>query len=210
MLGNILLCFLLILLIRIFWSVLFKNRDKILKKTARVLVVMGSGGHTLEMLKLIKNLNQNLYQPRLYVIAEADNFSKYKIEEFEKMSKTISNDNFIILEIPRSRKVNQSYFTSVITTLYSTLKSVPIVFNFKPDLILCNGPGTCVPICGVGFLLNTLFLSKTKIIFIESICRTKTLSLSGKILLYLANVVIVQWLELYKKYPKTLFLGRLV
>ncbi len=50
-----------------------------------------------------------------------------------------------------------------------------------------------------------------KVIYIESIARTKKLSLSGKILykLRLADLILVQWKELAEKLPGTKFAGRL-
>lgn len=187
----------------------FKGKRKQCRGSAKTLIVIGSGGHTLEMLKQVKTLNPKLYSPRLYVMADVDTSSEYKINEVERELEKVYKSKSVTVKIPRSRFVNQSYFTSVFTTLYSTLISIPVVFNFNPDLILCNGPGTCIPVCVIGILCNILFFFNTKIVFIESICRVKTLSLSGKILLYLADVVIVQWPDLHKIYPNTVYLGTL-
>lgn len=38
-------------------------------------------------------------------------------------------------EIPRSREVGQSYFTSILTTLVSLLYSLRLVYKEKPDLV---------------------------------------------------------------------------
>ena len=48
-----------------------------------------------------------------------------------------------------------------------------------------------------------------KMVYVESICRVEGLSLSGKLLYYLADHVVVQWPELQRKYPRTTFLGRI-
>ena len=50
-----------------------------------------------------------------------------------------------------------------------------------------------------------------KIIYVESIARTRKLSLSGKILYHLriADLLMVQWQELTTLYPRTKFAGRL-
>ena len=50
-----------------------------------------------------------------------------------------------------------------------------------------------------------------KIIYVESIARTRKLSLSGKILYHLriADLLMVQWQELTTVYPRTKFAGRL-
>ncbi|VDO36048.1 unnamed protein product [Heligmosomoides polygyrus] len=41
---------------------------------------MGSGGHTMEMLELLKNLD-NRYSPRCYIVADTDHMSKDKVRE---------------------------------------------------------------------------------------------------------------------------------
>lgn len=209
MLPAIILNIVLFFILRTLYLIRFKSRNKFKKKCARTLIVIGSGGHTSEMIRHVKNLDPNLYQPRLYVMADTDTSSEPKIKELELEYLKITKTDYSIIKIPRSRHVNQSYITSIFTTLHSIIKCVPIVYSYKPDLILCNGPGTCIPICLISFVLKILFLSSTKIIFIESICRVKTISLSGKILLYFADQVLVQWPYLHEKYPKSIYIGRL-
>ena len=76
--------------------------------------------------------------------------------------------------------------------------------------MLCNGPGTCVPICISALLLGILGIKKVIIVYVESICRVEHLSLSGKILFHLSDYFIVQWPTLKEKYPKSVYLGRIV
>ena len=60
------------------------------------------------------------------------------------------------------------------------------------------------------FYIKVLWLKRSTIVFVESICRVHTLSLTGKLMYFLADRSIVQWPELHAKYPQTVFLGRLV
>ncbi|XP_043861533.1 UDP-N-acetylglucosamine transferase subunit ALG14 homolog isoform X2 [Dromiciops gliroides] len=78
------------------------------------------------------------------------------------------------------------------------------------SLVLCNGPGTCVPICASALLLGILGIKKVTIVYVESICRVETLSLSGKILYHFSDYFFVQWPALKGKYPKSVYLGRIV
>nr|XP_044994329.1 UDP-N-acetylglucosamine transferase subunit ALG14 homolog isoform X1 [Jaculus jaculus] len=80
----------------------------------------------------------------------------------------------------------------------------------RQRMVLCNGPGTCVPVCVSALLLGVLGIKKVIIVYAESICRVETLSLSGKILFYLSDYFIVQWPTLKEKYPKSVYLGRIV
>ena len=52
-------------------------------KRARTLVVLGSGGHTSEMIRLLKGLDLSRYQPRTYLIASSDKMSLDKAKSFE-------------------------------------------------------------------------------------------------------------------------------
>ena len=53
-------------------------------------------------------------------------------------------------------------------------------------------------------------MKRTIIVFVESVCRVETMSLSGKILYYFADHILVQWQELKDKYPLSRYIGRIV
>lgn len=146
------------------------------------------------------------YQPRVYVAAENDKMSVKKTETFELQQSCQAN----ILTIPRARQVLQSYTSSVFSTVLSFVHSVPLVCRAWPDLVLCNGPGTCIPICAVAYLIKFIGLHDVKLVYVESICRVEALSLSGKLLYYIADQMVVQWPELQTKYPRTTYLGRII
>ncbi|CAF1403216.1 unnamed protein product [Adineta steineri] len=177
------------------------------KKTIPTLIVLGSGGHTTEMFRLLSGTDLNIYKPRYYTIATTDKMSAKKMNEFELNTLKDMNVSFI----NRSRHVGQSYFSSIFTTLWAFFTVIPIVYRIRPKLILVNGPGTCIPIVIASLLLWILFLiNRPKIVFVESICRVQSLSLTGKILQYLPVHILVQWPQLTEHYPKTQYIGRLV
>ncbi|XP_029934649.1 UDP-N-acetylglucosamine transferase subunit ALG14 [Myripristis murdjan] len=180
------------------------------KGPVTVLAVAGSGGHTTEILRLMESLSPS-YRPRHYVIADTDKMSEEKICTFETSKEhTDSDSQFTIHRIPRSREVHQSWSSSTVSTLNAIRYSVPLVFSLRPDMVLCNGPGTCVPLCVAGLLLGILGVKKVLIVYVESICRVETLSLTGKILYPISDYFFVQWSALRDKYPKSIFLGRIV
>jgi len=163
-------------------------------KPTRTLIVLGSGGHTAEMMRLMDKMNKSTFTPRLYALADTDTTSRNKVESNEH------DTHWSIAYIPRSRHVNQSFLTSILSTIHAICIAVPVVVSFKPDLVLCNGPGTCVPICFVAFMMRIFHYADTSIIFVESICRVKTLSLTGKLMIFFADMIIVQWPELKQTY----------
>lgn len=180
-----------------------RNREpKAKSRPVRTMIILGSGGHTAEMLRIVKHLDIRNYSPRVYIRARTDGLSIDKVKDMES-----DNKDYKILEIYRSREVRQSYFTSIWTTVLATINCLPILWREDPELILCNGPGTCVPLCVVAFLFKVLCITQNVIIFVESFCRVKTFSLTGKILYYLADYIIVQWAYLSKPmYNRSIFL----
>lgn len=194
------------------WAVL-RSHPVTPRQSLGLLIVAGSGGHTTEILRLVGSLS-GAYSPRHYVIAESDEMSAKKIHSLElaraQNNSTTEHTSYHLHRIPRSREVRQSWLSSVFTTSYSMWFSFPLVHRIKPDLVLCNGPGTCVPICVSALLLGILGIKKVIIVYVESICRVETLSLSGKILWHLSDYFIVQWPSLKEKYPKSVYLGRIV
>lgn len=199
-----------------------------------IFLILGSGGHTTEMAKIYRILLLNSesirsyleHHPKRYLVANTDTTSEIR---FQKYIEDVDHNEFImnvkdrevgkgstIIRIPRSREVNQSWFTTILTTLYSFLWSIWLVYKQRPQLILCNGPGTCVPICLAVFLWRLVGLlnsRSTKIIYIESFCRVQTLSLSGRILLPIVDLFIVQWETLAKRYSskkQVKYFGRLI
>jgi beta-1,4-N-acetylglucosaminyltransferase len=163
-------------------------------------------GHTTEILEVVRKLKTDKYTPRSYVVAESDMTSIEKVVEIEKKPES----ELKIHRITRSRKVHQSYFSSIFTTLQSFFDCLKLMIIERPNLILCNGPGTCVPVCLVAFLFKVFYInSSCKIAFIESYCRVKSLSLTGWLLLYLSDIFVVQWPQISKVSRKVLYFGRL-
>lgn len=157
------------------------------------------------MLALIKKLNPTNYNPRCYVVADIDSASVDKLKTIEQ------NQDYEVFQITRSRKVKQSYMSSIVTTIVSILNCMPLLYKIQPDLILCNGPATCVPVCYVAFLLKLFFINRhCKITFVESFCRVKTLSLSGWLLLPIVDIFVVQWPKISKISSKIVYFGRLM
>jgi beta-1,4-N-acetylglucosaminyltransferase len=165
------------------------------------------------MLKLLSGIDLSKYNPLDFVIADTDAMSIKKLDDFkQEIDDKHKSIKIRVNKIKRSRSVGQSYFTSTFTTLLSMLYAIPLIFRIKPKLLLVNGPGTCVPLCLICFLFSRVlffFIPKCKIVFVESICRVKKLSLTGAILYWfrIADSIVVQWPELNEKYPRTSFLG---
>lgn len=144
-----------------------------------ILVVLGSGGHTAEMLNILSQYRhlQLDFTHRTYVVSSGDSFSASKAHEFEKsmLSELCSSglpisegfsSNYDVATVHRARRVHQSILTTPSSSLrclwdcISVLRGTHSDFTPRlgkertyPDLILTNGPGT-----GVIVILASLLL----------------------------------------------------
>ena len=153
------------------------------------MVFFGSGGHTSEMLALLMNLvGRRRYQPLHMVLGHSDSTSYSQIQGSGVMD-GVSGTNAAIQwhSIWRSREVRQSWITTLFTALVSSVQAFALVLSIRPDLLICNGPGTCVPLCYAAFLLRLVGVKEVDIVFVESFCRVKDLSLSGKLVYAIAG-----------------------
>ncbi|CAM6028610.1 unnamed protein product [Sphagnum balticum] len=188
------------------------------QRPLHTLFVLGSGGHTAEMLSLVGALNLQRYAPRYYIAAVTDNMSLTRAATLEDHLQKCAPSTSSSLQKPkfyqvyRSREVGQSYFTSVVTTLLAMMHALWLVAHIRPDVILCNGPGTCLPICMAGFLLKVVGVKWVVIVYVESIARVKKLSLTGLLLykLGVSDQFFVQWSQLKARFPNTIYMGRLM
>jgi len=188
--GALLLLALLVLLLR-----RRRKRDRI-----ATLVVLGSGGHTAELLRLITDFDFGRYAPLTLVTAATDTTSRAKAER-ELPQAALSTARWAA--IPRAREVGQSFLSSVPSTLKALFACVRLIWTASPDLVLVNGPGTCVPVAVLARL------SGSRVIFVESWCRVESLSLTGRIMYWVAHRFVVHWPELVRRYPRAEYLGRI-
>jgi len=139
-----------------------------------LLVVLGSGGHTAEMLNMLSGVSDLAvkYTFRTYVVSSGDGFSARKAAEFEKgLQPGVKSDGkaggaegYEIVTVRRARKVHQSIFTTPWSAAWSLWDCIKVLRGRHPDqtagraypdLILSNGPGTGV--CVITAAITLLF-----------------------------------------------------
>ncbi|KAF8482801.1 glycosyltransferase family 1 protein [Russula ochroleuca] len=177
-------------------------------ETCHLAVFLGSGGHSSEALSLVSALDFSRYTPRTYLVSEGDSLSAQKAVTLERL-KTASAASlhlgvpvgrYQILTIPRARHVHQNILTVPFTTIRSFLASVYHV-TFAPrlsgdstfDVMLLNGPGTCVVLCIATYVNRFLGLPSPRLIYVETFARVRVLSLTGKLLRPIVDRFVVQW-----------------
>jgi len=207
---------LILLLVTRIYVVLFKPSPKPRKRndgeTCVLAVFLGSGGHTSEALMLTSGLDFSRYSPRIYIVSEGDTLSTNKAVSLERAKASRSSPipasgsqkDYKIVAVPRARRVHQAIWTVLPTFVHSVLACIYLVtiaplFKKDPfgapfaDLLIMNGPGTCVTLCAAVMVNKLLGLPHPKMIYVESYARVQSLSLSGKILRHLVDRFLVQW-----------------
>ena len=86
----------------------------------------------------------------------------------------------------------------------NALLSWQVVRRFRPELILSTGAGVAVPFLILGKLLGC------RAVFVESITRIETLSLSARLVLPFLDTLFVHWPQLQARYPQAQLISRAV
>lgn len=186
------------------------NQKLVSSPSKHVMVFLGSGGHTGEMLRMMGSVNLAAIGQRTWVTLLGDEASLVKARNYEENLTKDGKVSFVT--VARARRVGESLLLSVKSTLQSFVLTAAQFRGLPtlPDLLLINGPGTLVPIAYILFVFNFVGLGHTKIVYIESLARVSGLSVSGWLLLPIANRFIVQWPQLQKRFPSTEYYGILV
>ena len=157
----------------------------------RLLIVLGEGGHTTELLRLIDLLGDR-YEYH-YVITAEDNLSADRIR--------YSGPVYTLIR-PRDKYTAP---TSVIVRLIvAAIQSLKVLWRVRPAAVLSTGPAIAVPVSLVGKVLGA------RVIFVETGSRLTSLSLTGRIMYRWADLFFVQWPQLQEKLPRAIYAGRLV
>ncbi len=110
-------------------------------------------------------------------------------------SKSMLNDKkWYAAYFPTNRNI-----LNLIRNLWLALR---ILQKEKPDVIISTGAGVCIPFFVVAKLTGI------KTIYIESLSRIHSLSLTGRIISPLADELLVQWPELEAEHKKAVFKGQ--
>ncbi|MBS3169549.1 UDP-N-acetylglucosamine--LPS N-acetylglucosamine transferase [Candidatus Woesearchaeota archaeon] len=157
----------------------------------KMLVVLGMGGHTSQILHLIEALG-DAYEYK-YILGHDDHTSAVKIKHEGK-----------ILTMRNPRLMTDRRLLKVVFNMVpATFQAFSILRKTKPDAILSAGPALAIPL---------FWLAKARgirTIFIESWVRVHHKSLTGKLVYPVSDLFFVQWKSMKNIYPKAVYAGRL-
>jgi len=146
------------------------------KHPVKLCFCASSGGHYWELLQL-KSL--------------ANKYESFCITE--KMTFNMENLCEKTYYLPQ---VNRKMLTSIVLLFVVLIKIFVIVIKERPCYIISSGAFFTYPVMLFGKLFGV------KILFIESLARTSSKSLTGKLAYPFADIFIVQWDSMFKIYPK--------
>ena len=156
----------------------------------KLMMVLGSGGHTKEMIRVVDLLGAGYEY--CYLVSADDELSVQKIKVAGAVYRVIR---------PRWKETPMPL--AVLRTLISSLQALAALLRSRPRAIVSAGPGPAVPASLLAKLLGI------KVIYIETGSRIFALSASGRILYRFADLFFVQWEELLPLCPKAVYAGRL-
>ncbi len=144
----------------------------------KVCLAASAGGHLTELLQLKSAWEK---KPHFYVTDARTNGV-----ELARREKTF------FLTCPRRNPLR---------LLINAIQSLGLFLSERPDVVISTGADTAIPLCLIAKLFGK------KVVFIESFCRIKKPSLSGKIMYGFSDLFLVQWKENLSFYPKAEFHG---
>lgn len=157
----------------------------------KVLVVLGMGGHTAQILRLVEMLG-DAYNYE-YVIGHDDQTSTAKIKFPGRVH---------LMRNPRLME-DKSLAKVAVNMIPASFQAIQILQRARPYAILSAGPALTIPL----FWLAKMKGIKT--MFVESWVRVHHKSLTGKLVYPISDLFIVQWESMKKVYPKAVYAGRL-
>jgi beta-1,4-N-acetylglucosaminyltransferase len=161
------------------------------KKRLKVLIILGDGGHTTQMLKLVDLLGPKYDYS--YLMTDEDRISESKIKYAGPIYR---------VRLP-SKKPKRHWY-EIWRVVRTAIEELVVLLNVQPKAILSTGAGIAVPISVWGRLW------RVKIIHVESGSRVYAMSLTGKLMYRIAHLFFIQWEPLQKDYPKAIYAGRLL
>lgn len=152
------------------------------RESLRICLAASAGGHTSQLLKLAESWNG--YDVFCVTTTEV---VREKLAEFGTV--------YVVGEC------NRQHLWQVVKVLS---RCIGIVFKERPDVVISTGAAAGCILCFLGKMRGA------KVIWIDSITNVERMSLSGRMVRHIADLFLVQWPDLVKRYKKVEFVGSLI
>ena len=155
-------------------------------------MVLGEGGHTVEMLKLLELLGPKPEFEYHYFLVREESISEQRV----RYAGPVYRGN-------RPQWKNENPFIVALKYVRLTWQSSRVLWRVRPRVVMHSGPGIAIPIAVLAKL------GGAEIIYVENGARVRTLSRSGRLMYRMAALFFVQWPELQEAWPKAIYAGSL-
>lgn len=152
------------------------------RKELRICLAASAGGHLTQLLKL--NDSWQDYET-IYVTS-----SKIVAAKLQKGGRV-----YTVADCNRKRPLK---------VIKAFMKCFKVAYSERPDVVISTGAAPGLLMCFFGKLFGA------KVIWLDSITNTERLSLSGRMVRPLADLLLTQWPELAEKYSKAEYAGQVV
>ena len=151
----------------------------------KVLFISSTGGHLSELLQLSPLFEKYDYN----IITEKDKTNEYL--------KQIYGKKIHFLPYGTRSKI----FSYIFKYLFVCIKTVYYYFKLRPKVIITTGTHNAGPMCILGKIFGS------KIIYIETFANSNKKTATGRLIYPIADLFIVQWEDMLKLYPKSVYGG---
>jgi UDP-N-acetylglucosamine:LPS N-acetylglucosamine transferase len=139
----------------------------------KIAMVCSSGGHLAELMALKSAVKK---------------YDRFWITFKSPITrKTLKGEKFYLVDDPRRNPIK------FIPLFFKSLK---FFWKERPDVVITTGAGVAIPFC----MIAKMF--RKKLIFVESFARTKTPSITGRVLYPMSDLFLVQWRKNREYYGK--------
>ena len=154
-------------------------------KMLRICVGASAGGHLNQLLKLLEVSDSWPGRPDLYVTTMTE--LAEKLERYGPV--------YVVGECNRRHPLK-------ILAVFA--RGLRLVIRERPDVIITTGSLPLALLCLCGKMFGA------KVVWIDSIANVERLSVSGRMTRYFADLFLIQWPDLEKRYENVEFAGAIV
>lgn len=148
----------------------------------KICLVASAGGHLSQLLKIVPPVEK--YDALVITTSEAVRGNLTRLGRVHVVG-----------------ECNRQHGLQVIKVFF---KCLAILRRERPDVVLSTGAAAGCMCCFLGKLMGA------KIVWVDSITNVDRLSLSGRMVRHIADLFLVQWPELARKYRGTEYVGTIV
>ena len=156
-----------------------KNNQK--NKNKKICFAASSGGH---------------YEQLMMLAPLMDQYDSFILTEKTVYLSQVEGKKTYLL-----RQVNRKEWNFIFSMLLNTLLSALVFMKERPNVIICTGVLSTIPMCMIG-----KFFGK-RLIYIESFAKITSATETGKFMYKYADYFYVQWEEMLAVYPNAIYLG---